>query len=415
MPRPPVADAPQASLFLPAPLPVAALDDRGCLACLRLIRSENVGPVTFRELINHYGGAEEALAALPEISRRAGRGRALKLCAREVAEAELEAAAKVGAVPVFTIEPGYPARLAEVDVPPPLLYVKGRMDLLARPMLAIVGSRDASAAGIKLTGMLSVDLGRAGFVIASGLARGIDGAAHRAAIGCGTVAVLAGGIEVIYPPEHARLYVEIAERGCLITEMAPGYKPRAQDFPRRNRIISGISLGVIIVEAAKRSGTLVTARYAGEQGREVFVIPGHPLDPRAEGTNGLIKAGATLVTTAADILEVLGPITGERPLWNLSENRAENLGRPIAKLQTEAAVGPPFSGSPSASPDMVVDADRDRIAAALGPHPVDIDALVRATGLPIRAVQIALMELDLSGRIERHGAQLVSLKSASPD
>ena len=379
-----------------APLPVAALDDRERLACLRLIRSENVGPVTFRELINHYGGAQAALAALPDLARRAGRARGIRLCPVDVAERELEAAAKAGAAPIFTIEPGYPPQLAESDTPPPLLYVKGDAAVLVRPMIAIVGSRDSSAAGVKLTGLFATQLGAAGFVIASGLARGIDGAAHQAALATGTVAVLAGGIDNIYPPEHAALYAAIAAQGCIITELPPGYTPRAQDFPRRNRIISGISLGVVIVEAAKRSGTLVTARFAAEQGREVFAVPGHPLDPRAEGTNGLLKNGVTLVTCAQDVLDVLGPITGRQPVH-------------VAPPRPEAPAPPAPPPALSAGDDGR-DVGRADILQALGPHPIDVDAIVRATGLPIRTVQIALMELDLAGRIERHGAQLVSLK-----
>ena len=390
MPRkPPEADQP--NLFEAPPLPVAPLDDRSRLACLRLIRSDNIGPVTFRQLINQYGGAQQALDALPELARRSGRMRAFKLFPADLAEAELETALKAGAAPLFTIEPGYPAALAQVEAPPPMLYVRGNADVLARPMVAIVGSRAASSAGIKLTRQFAVDLGQSGLVIASGLARGIDGAAHDAALATGTVAVMAGGIDVIYPPEHARLYEAIAERGCLITEMAPGFSPRGQDFPRRNRIISGVSLGVIIIEAAARSGTLVTARYAGEQGREVFAVPGHPLDPRAEGTNQLLKQGATLVTCAADILEALGPITGQHPV---------QVAEPVARYAPSAVE--PLAG-PSAG-------DTGTVEQSLGPHPIDVDAIVRATGLSIRAVQIALIELDLSGRIERHGAQLVSLR-----
>lgn len=394
-PKPPDRDE-QPNLFARAPLPVAELDDRGRLACLRLIRSENVGPVTFRELINHFGGAQEALDALPELSRRAGRGRPLALCPAGVAELELAAAAKVGAYPVFTIEPGYPPALAAVDTPPPLLYVKGDTVHLARPMVAIVGSRQSSAAGIKLTGMFASALGEAGFTIASGLARGIDGAAHEAALRSGTVAVLAGGIEIVYPPEHAGLYARIAEQGCLITEMPPGFTPRGKDFPRRNRIISGISLGVVIVEAAARSGTLVTARYAGEQGREVFAVPGHPLDPRAEGTNKLIKDGAMLVTSPDDVIEALGPITGRQPV---------RVARPAMEEQPLGDIA-----TRTAPPQFAAQSDLGLVLEALGPHPIDVDALVRATRLSIRSVQIALMELDLGGRIERHGAQLVSLR-----
>jgi DNA processing protein len=379
-------------LFKAAPLPIAELDEAGRIACLRLIRSDNVGPVTFRELINHYGGAEAALEALPELVRKGGGRRAIRICTRAAALAELSAAEKAGARPVFTIEPGYPSALAQIDVPPPLLYVKGDASLLTRPALAIVGSRQASAAGVKLTRQFARRLGEAGLVVVSGLARGIDASAHEASLATGTVAVLAGGIDVVYPPEHNELAASIAARGCLLAEMPPGFVPRGREFPRRNRIISGISAGVLVVEAARRSGTLVTARYAGEQGREVFAIPGHPLDPRAEGTNQLIKTGATLVTTPDDILEALMP----------------SLGNRMAAFR-EAPSPMPAPAAPPAPPPLLGADDRSRLLAALGPAPVDIDALVRATALPIRAVQVLLMELDLAGRIVRHGSQLVSL------
>lgn len=379
-------------LFKAAPLPIAELDEAGRIACLRLIRSDNVGPVTFRELINHYGGAEAALEALPELVRKGGGRRAIRICTRAAALAELSAAEKAGARPVFTIEPGYPSALAQIDVPPPLLYVKGDASLLTRPALAIVGSRQASAAGVKLTRQFARRLGEAGLVVVSGLARGIDASAHEASLATGTVAVLAGGIDVVYPPEHTELAASIAARGCLLAEMPPGFVPRGREFPRRNRIISGISAGVLVVEAARRSGTLVTARYAGEQGREVFAIPGHPLDPRAEGTNQLIKTGATLVTTPDDILEALMP----------------SLGNRMAAFR-EAPSPMPAPAAPPAPPPLLGADDRSRLLAALGPAPVDIDALVRATALPIRAVQVLLMELDLAGRIVRHGSQLVSL------
>ena len=378
----------------PAPLPQAPLDGAQRLACLRLIRSDNVGPVTFRELINHFGGAEQALAALPELSRKGGRRQALRLCPRDQAEAELDAAAKIGASPLFTIEPGYPPALAAVDAPPPLLYVKGNVGHLTRPMVAIVGARNASAAGQKLARQFARALGQAGFVIASGLARGIDGAAHEAALDTGTVAVLAGGIDNIYPPENAALQDQIATRGCLVTENPPGFVPRAQDFPRRNRIISGVSLGVLIVEAARRSGTLITARMAGEQGREVFAVPGHPLDPRAEGTNALLKSGATLATEPEDIIGTLAPMLQVR--LPLGEADASEAPAPLSDSRAEFP--------------QVGDADRERLLAALGPSPVDVDALARATGLPARMIQVGLLELALAGRIERHGQQLVSLK-----
>lgn len=401
----PKADTPQTeksrTLFTAAPLPQAVLDDVQRLACLRLIRSENVGPVTFRELINHFGGATAALAALPELSRRAGGRRPIRICPSDQAEAELEAAARIGAHPVFTIEPSYPVALAHVDVPPPMLYVKGRVQHLARPMVAIVGARNASAAGLKLTRHFSSRLGEAGFVVASGLARGIDGVAHEAALATGTVAVLAGGIDFVYPPEHAGLYARIGAEGCLISEQPPGFQPRGQDFPRRNRIISGISLAVVVMEAARRSGTLITARMALEQGREVMAVPGHPLDPRAEGTNGLLKAGATLVTSPEDILEVLAPLVNGAFVGGAREARA-----------------PPTPPEPP--PDLEVllagrmhctENAMDRVLSVLGPAPVDIDEIVRATGLAVQEVRAVLLELALGGHVEQHGRQLVSLKS----
>ena len=380
----------------PAPLPQAPLDAAQRLACLRLIRSDNVGPVTFRELINHFGGAEPALAALPELSRRGGR-QAIRICPREAAEAELEAADRIGARPLFTIEPGYPPALAAVDAPPPLLYVKGDTAHLTRPIVAIVGARNGSAAGQKLARMFAARIGSAGFVIASGLARGIDRAAHEAALEHGTIAVLAGGLDNVYPPEHAELQRQIGERGCLISENAPGFAPRAQDFPRRNRIISGVALGVLIVEAARRSGTLITARTAAEQGREVFAVPGHPLDPRAEGTNRLLKTGATIATEPEDVIATLLPMLRE---VSAGEVRTSEESAPVPSVGTPAARAPEIGAQ-----------DRARLLAALGPAPVDIDELARATGLPARALQIALIELALAGRIERHGHQLVSLAS----
>jgi DNA processing protein len=350
--------------------------------------------VTFRELINHFGGAEPALAALPELSRRGGR-QSIRICPEGQARAELAAAEKIGAQPLFTIEPGYPPALAAIEAPPPLLYVKGDVTLLASPMVAIVGARNGSAAGQKLARMFASRLGRAGYVIASGLARGIDAAAHEAALEGGTIAVLAGGLDNIYPPEHAELHRRIGERGCLVSENPPGFVPRAQDFPRRNRIISGISLAVLVVEAARRSGTLITARAAADQGRVVFAVPGHPLDPRAEGTNKLLKEGATIATEPDDVIEALAPMV------------ASPTVSAAAGVADPGAVGLPASvsdGDPAIGPQ-----DRARVLSALGPAPVDIDELVRATGLPARVLQIALIELALAGRIERHGHQLISL------
>jgi DNA processing protein len=365
------------------------------LAALRLIRSENVGPVTFRELVAHFGSAERALDALPELSQRGGYRHSIRICPRDAAEAELAAASRIGARVLVVGEPGYPEALAAIDPPPPLIYVKGNAGHLARPMLAVVGARNGSAAGQKLARLFASRIGAAGYVIVSGLARGIDAAAHEAALPTGTVAVLAGGPDNVYPPEHVILQQRIAEEGCLVTENPPGFAPRAQDFPRRNRIVSGLALGVLIVEAARRSGTLVTARMAGEQGREVFAIPGHPLDPRAEGTNGLLKSGATLVTEPDDVLQALSPLLRE-PL-----RRAAPPGH-IAPRQEALPLGE--------LPASLVEADRNRLLDALGPVPTDVDDLARATGLSPRTVQIGLLELALAGRIERHGYHLVSLK-----
>lgn len=377
-----------------APLPTAKLARREKLACLRLIRSENVGPVTFRALINHYGGAQKALDALPELSRKGGRTKPIRICSADLAEQDLAAAEAAGAEVIFTIEPGYPALLANVDVPPPLIYAKGRLELLNRPAIAIVGSRMCSAAGAKLSAQFAGALSEAGYVIVSGFARGIDSFAHEASLRLGTIAVMAGGLDIIYPPENAGLYERLPSQGCMVSEQPPGFKARGPDFPRRNRIISGLSFGVVIVEAAARSGTLVTARFAADQGRHVFAVPGHPLDPRAEGTNALIKRGATFVTTPEDVIEALRPLTG------LSETDASKLAIADELPEAAACVIEDFGMS-----------ERDRVLTALGPAPVDLDTLVRATGLPQRVVSIALVEFDLAGRITRPGPGLIALKS----
>lgn len=397
----------QPQLFKPAPLPTAELSDAERLACLRLIRSENVGPVTFRELINHFGGAQNALDALPELSRRGGAGRPIRLCSQADAEKELEAASRTGAVALFTIEPDYPALLARIDAPPPMLYAKGRRELLNVPAIAIVGSRQCSAAGVQLTRRFANELAEAGFKIVSGLARGIDRAAHDASLSRGTVAVLAGGIDWVYPPEHAELQRRIGVEGCLVTERPPGFNPRERDFPRRNRIIAGLAYGVVIVEAAMRSGTLTTARYANDLGREVFALPGHPLDPRAEGTNRLIKQGATLVTEPSEVVEILRPIVGHETFSEPSDEPSFKL--PVASDQPEAHAFASLSGSRQGGSDGAV--KMAAVLAALGPAPVAVDAIARATGLTVQSVHIALLELDLAGRIERQGLSLVALKS----
>ncbi|HTS39545.1 MAG TPA: DNA-processing protein DprA [Xanthobacteraceae bacterium] len=362
------------------------LTDAQRLDWLRLIRSENIGPRTFRTLINHYGGARAALDALPDLARRGGAIKPARICSLQEAEREIAAARRLDVTFVALGEPDYPPRLRMIDDPPPLIAVRGKLAILSQPMVAIVGSRNASAAGVKFTERLARELGEAEFVIVSGLARGIDAAAHRASLTTGTVAVLAGGHDHIYPPEHADLLASILSIGAAITEMPLGWEPRARDFPRRNRLISGLALGVLIIEAARRSGSLITARMALEQGREVFAVPGSPLDPRTEGTNGLLKQGATLVTEVADVLAALRPI----------------LGRPIElPIEEPERVGPP-PAEPGAD-------ERARILGLLGPTPVAIDDLVRLSGSSPAIVRTVLLELEIAGRIERHGGALVSL------
>ncbi|MGA3140144.1 MAG: DNA-processing protein DprA [Xanthobacteraceae bacterium] len=366
------------------------LGDEQRLDWLRLIRSQNVGPRTFRALINHYGGARSALAALPSLARRGGADAAMKICSQAEAEREMAAANKLGVDFVALGETAYPARLQMIDDAPPLIAVRGHTVVLTQPMVAVVGSRNASGAGLKFTQQIARELGEAGFAVTSGLARGIDAAAHHASLATGTVAVLAGGHDHIYPPEHITLLEAILPSGAAISEMPFGWEPRARDFPRRNRLISGLSLGVVIVEAAKRSGSLITARFALEQGREVFAVPGSPLDPRAEGTNGLIKQGATPVTETADIISVLRPIVEQKEM-------------PVREPQSTSPEGGRAETAEPA-PD-----ERARIINLLGPAPVQIDDLIRLSKSSPAVVRMVLLELDIAGRLERHGGGLVSL------
>jgi DNA processing protein len=366
------------------------LGDEQRLDWLRLIRSQNVGPRTFRALINHYGGARSALAALPSLARRGGADLAMKICSQAEAEREMEAANKLGVDFVALGEAAYPARLQMIDDAPPLIAVRGHAAVLMQPMVAVVGSRNASGAGLKFTQQIARELGQAGFAVTSGLARGIDAAAHHASLATGTVAVLAGGHDRIYPSEHTTLLDAILPSGAAISEMPFGWEPRARDFPRRNRLISGLSLGVVIVEAAKRSGSLITARFALEQGREVFAVPGSPLDPRAEGTNGLIKQGATPVTETADIISVLRPIVEQKEM-------------PAREPQSTSPEGG-AAETVEPAPD-----ERARIVGLLGPPPIQIDDLIRLSKSSPAVVRMVLLELEIAGRLERQGGGLVSL------
>lgn len=373
---------------------------------LRLIRTENVGPRTFRALISQFGNASAALEALPSLTRRGGRLLPPQSPSRMEAEDEISALEAMGASLIAICEADYPLPLRVLDDAPPVLAILGRRELLRMPMVALVGSRNASAAGRTMTTQLSRDLGMAGWVVVSGLARGIDAVAHEASLATGTVAVFAGGLARPYPPENFRLMERIAQEGVLVSEMPVNWEPRARDFPRRNRLVSGMAYGVVVVEAAMRSGSLITARLAAEQGREVFAVPGSPLDPRATGTNRLIKQGATLVLTAEDVLEVLRPMVE-------GQMRAEepaSLSLPPQQFplfvedMTEAPPIPPLTSGAQRSDHHTV------ILALLGPTPTAIDDLVRLSGCGVAAVHSTLLELDLAGRLDRPGGGLVALR-----
>lgn len=352
---------------------------------LRLARSENVGPATYHALLARFGSAAAALEALPELSAKGGLGRHIRIAAAEDAERERAAADRLGLALIFHGDSGYPEALGHIETAPPLFYLAGSAEMLSRPAVAMVGARNCSAAGRRIAKEIAAGISQAGLVVVSGLARGIDAAAHHASLPGGTVAVLAGGHDRIYPPDHAELAREIASNGALVSEMPPGATARGRDFPRRNRIISGLSQGVVVVEAAARSGSLITARFALEQGRDVFAVPGSPLDPRAEGCNRLIRQGAMLTRSAEDIIEALQTGLPARP-------------------------APPSLGARDDSPASPAPDDARRsLLAALGPSPIEIDEIVRQTELPAGTVMQGLLELELAGRLERHPGQRVSL------
>jgi DNA processing protein len=358
------------------------------VAWLRLIRTANVGPQTFRQLVNREGSAEAALAALPGLLKRSGTYARIPSVGE--AEAEIEAAARLGGRLVGSGEPGYPPLLRYISGAPPMVTIAGGENLEMQRCVAIVGARNASTAGQKFARMLAADLGDAGYIVVSGLARGIDAAAHSASLRTGTIAVLAGGLDHLYPDENIPLARDIvANGGALLTEMPLGWEPRARDFPRRNRLVSGLSLGTVVVEAAKRSGSLITARLALEQNREVFAVPGSPLDPRAEGGNALIQQGARLITCAADIVDVL---------------READPARTSLLEPDWLPDGDGYDPAPAASDE------RARLIEALSLAPVPVDDIIGTTGIAISRMQTLLLELDLEGRIEWSSGQLVALK-----
>lgn len=366
-----------------------ALTDRQRVAWLRLWRSENVGPVTFRQLISHFGSADAALEALPEMAARGGLRRSHHIPSIADAENEITRLGKIGGKIAALGEPDYPLMLRRTDDAPPVVSYIGDPAVFQLPALSIVGSRNASLAGVRFTRQLASAIGTEGYSVVSGLARGIDTAAHEATLGTGTIAVLAGGLDHPYPPENLELFKSIPNRGgAVITEMPMGWEPRAKDFPRRNRIIAALGLGLLVVEAAQRSGSLISARLANELGRVVFAVPGSPLDPRCEGTNNLIKNGATLVTSARDILDALEPMTSrEIPMPSTVDEPARDE---LGSVET-------------------TDNDRRKIMDALGPTPVHVDELIAYTGTTPAQVWLVLLELDLAGRLQRHSGGTVSL------
>lgn len=351
---------------------------------LRLIRSANVGPVAYFQLIRRFGTPRAALEALPTLAAKGG-GKAPRLADMAQIVREVEAVEKLGARYLFLGQGLYPSLLAEIDTAPPALIVRGDLAILDRPAAAIVGARNASAVAMRFARQLAHDLADAGVAVVSGLARGIDTAAHQGALVRGsTIAVIASGIDIAYPPENAGLQEEVAARGLLIAEQPPGREPLARHFPYRNRIIAGLSLGTVVVEAAPKSGSLITARLANECGREVMAVPGSPLDPRAQGCNMLIREGATLIQSAEDVLEMIHPISGRR--LRTTENA--------------------FLAEPGG--EEVNDTDRRIVQDLLGLAPVSVDEIIRQSSLHPATVQLILLELEIAGRLERHAGGRVS-------
>lgn len=377
--------------LLKKPLASADLSDQTLISWLRLSRSENIGPVSFLQLMSLYSSAESALDALPTWARRGGRSQALRICSVHEAEQELEALTKFGAELISLIDPRYPEILKNIHDPPPLLSIKGQSNLFSRQAVGIVGARNASLNGKKLAQSYARGLGEYGYAVVSGMARGIDTAAHEGSMSSGTIAVLAGGINHIYPPENKNLYEEIAEKGLVIAEAPFGTVPQASYFPRRNRLISGFGVGVVIVEAAIKSGSLITARFALEQGRDVFAVPGSPLDPRCHGTNQLIRQGATLVQSAQDIVQGL-----QNP-FNQSYITQKTEDHPLSELTPEE-----FNRS--------LHRARQVILENLSFTPIQVDELIRECDFSHAVVMTVLLELELAGLLVRHSGHQVSLR-----
>jgi DNA processing protein len=367
------------------------LSERERIDWLRLARTDAIGAVTFAHLISRYGSASAAIRQAPGLALRGGRTTPIAITGVDTAEAELSQGLALGARLIAACEPDYPALLAALDPPPPLIWVLGDIALAHRPSIAIVGARSASTAGQRFARDIAAAMGEAGYTVVSGLARGIDTAAHQGSLAHGAVAVLAGGVDDIYPAENGGLYSQMCARGCVVSERPIGRQARAADFPRRNRIISGLALGVIVVEAELRSGSLITARIAGEQGRDVFAVPGSPMDPRSRGTNDLIRQGATLVEEVDDVLRVLDSQTGFRAPQTYGWDGAGE--------------------AQAVRSDADFDALRSTLEAGLSFAPVSINELVRAAGAPVADVLAALAELAIAGRAELLPGGLVVLLS----
>lgn len=359
------------------------------IARFRLGRTNGVGPITFRRLIERYGSAVRALEQLPELAKRGGRAKPLVACSLMDAQSEIERLEKIGGTYLVWGDSDYPARLAATEDAPCIISVLGNPALLGKPQIAIVGSRNASLQGRKFAETIAQGLGRAGYVVTSGLARGIDTAAHAMCLNTGTIAVVAGGVDVIYPAENTALYEQLKLQGAIVAENEFGIQPTNQHFPRRNRIISGLSLGVVIVEGTLKSGSLITAHLAADQGREVFAVPGHPFDPRAGGPNALIRDGANIVTSVDDILNVLAR-------------------SPAIQLQVQEPANQSYQHEPATPDEAILEKTRDALWSLLSTTAVGIDDLIRETGLPVPAVQTVLLEWELGGRIIRHPGNRVT-------
>jgi DNA processing protein len=374
----------------PSPAPL----DADPVLWLRLIRSRRVGPVTFHKLLTDHGSVAAALQALPEIAAAAG-VEGYTLCPLEVVKHEIALGRVAGARMLLWGQAGYPGSLMDLADAPPVLWAQGDIDLLNRPMVALVGARNASSLGLRMARRLAEGLAQAGQVVVSGLARGIDAEAHRAALETGTVAVQAGGVDVIYPQENAELAAEIALKGCRISEQPMGMEPQARHFPARNRIVSGLSKAVVVVEAAARSGSLITAKNALDQGREVLAVPGHPFDARAAGCNILLRDGAILVRSAQDVLEAIG-VSGHFA--------APKMPEPPPELRPEPLPGP----TPARRTLADISAVHSQILSRLGPSPLAEDQLIRDMGLPHSMLSSALISLELEGRVGRSAGGLLS-------